>query len=131
MEKTKKIRIFCGVTAALLLLTEILIGKYARGFVRNSLGDVLVVILLWAIWRTAAPQKPKNGILLPLCILAFAFCVELLQLWGFCDRLHITNRLLRIIIGTGFSFSDLVCYAAGILPCIGLELWLRHSARIS
>lgn len=127
MKKSTKIRIFCGITAVLLLIAEILIGMYAHGWLRHSFGDVLVVILLWALWRTVLPQRPKNGILLPLMILAFAFCVEFLQLWGFCDKLHITDPLLRIIIGTGFSVSDLICYAAGILPCIAAELVIRNA----
>ncbi|MCR4641217.1 MAG: DUF2809 domain-containing protein [Lachnospiraceae bacterium] len=44
-----------------------------------------------------------------------------LQLWGFCDRFGITNRLLRIIIGTGFSVADLLCYAVGTVPCYVAE----------
>ena len=125
MKKATKIRIFCGIAAAVLLLSEILIGMYAHGWVRSSFGDVLVVMLLWALWRTVLPERPKNGILLPIMILVFAFCVEFLQLWGFCDRFHITEPLLRTIIGTGFEISDLVCYTAGILPCIAAELLLR------
>ena len=41
-----------------------------------------------------------------------------------CDRLGITNRLLRIIIGTGFSIKDLACYLAGIIPCCVSEFLL-------
>lgn len=117
---------FCGAIAAVLLAAEILIGKFAHGWLRSSFGDVLVVVLIWALWRTVLPERPGHGLTLPLGILAFAFCVEFLQLWGFCDRLHITNQLLRIIIGTGFSVGDLFCYAAGILPCIAAELMLRR-----
>ena len=60
--------------------------------------------------------------MLPTAILLFAFAVEFLQLWGFCDRFGITNKLLRIIIGTGFSVADLVCYAVGIIPCYVIEI---------
>jgi hypothetical protein len=126
MDRTKTTRILCGIAAAVLLVTEILIGKFAHGWLRASFGDVLVVILIWALWRAVLPEHPRYGLFLPLGILAFAFCVEFLQLWGFCDRLHITNCLLRIIIGTGFSVGDLFCYAAGILPCIAAELLLRR-----
>ena len=101
----------------LLFVTEILIGMYARGWVRNSLGDILVIILLYALFRTARPYPSGKWYVVPTAILIFSFAVEFLQLWGICDRLHITNLLLRIVIGTGFSKSDLLCYAVGSLPC--------------
>ena len=122
----QKIRLGMGIASAVLLGIEILIGMYAHGWVRSYLGDVLVVILLYTLARTVSPVKPKHGILLPAAILVFAFCVEFLQLWGFCDRFHITNPLLRIIIGTGYSNIDLLSYAAGIVPCIVCELLLRR-----
>lgn len=80
-------------------------------------GDVLVVILLYTLFRTVLPEWPGKWYVLPTVILLFAFAVEFLQLWGFCDRFGITNRLLRIIIGTGFSIADLLCYAVGIILC--------------
>lgn len=111
-----KRRIF-GVTSVLLLIIEIIIGIYAKGWIRGYLGDVLVVILIFTIFRTIVPDKPGKWYILPSAILVFAFSVELLQLWGFCDKFGITNRLLRIIIGTGFSIVDLICYAVGVIPC--------------
>ena len=84
------------------------------------------MILLYTICRTVSPEKPKLALLLPAGILLFAYCVEYLQFWGFCDRLHITNRLLRIIIGTGYSNKDMLSYTVGILPCILCENLLRR-----
>lgn len=123
---SRRIRIGMGIASAILLGIEILIGMYAHGWVRNQFGDVLVVILLYTICRTVSPEKPRFGLPLPVGILLFAFCVEFLQLWGFCDRLHITNRLLRIIIGTGYSNADMLSYTLGILPCIACEFLLRR-----
>ena len=122
----RRVRIGAGLAAAVLLGIEILIGMYAHGWVRSYLGDVLVVMLLYALVRLVLPDRPAYGRKLPAVILVFAFCVEFLQLWGFCDRFGITNRLLRIIIGTGYSNIDLLCYALGILPCIAAELMLRR-----
>lgn len=116
----KKRLIYC-IAAVVLLATEILIGLHAHGWIRNYLGDVLVVILLYALFRMIFVESPKTWYVLPTAILAFAFAVEFLQLWGFCDRFGITNRLLRIIIGTGFSIPDLLCYALGIVPCYVAE----------
>ena len=125
----KRVRIGMGIASAALLIIEILIGMYAHGFLRDHIGDVLVVILLYTLWRTVFPEKPAYGALLPTGILLFAFCVEFLQLWGFCDKMHITNRLLRIIIGTGYSNIDLICYAAGLLPCYLAEFLLRRKRK--
>ena len=110
-----------GIASILLLGIEILIGMYATGWIRGSLGDILVVILLYTLFRTVCTKWPVKWYVLPTAILLFSFCVEFLQLWGFCDRFGITNRILRIIIGTGFSVEDLLCYAIGIVPCYMIE----------
>jgi len=114
-------RLIYGVATLLLLGIEIIIGLYAKGWIRNYFGDVLVVVLLYTLCRTISPDRPKKWFVLPTLILVFAFIVEFLQLWGFCDRFGITNRLLRIIIGTGFSVEDLISYTIGIIPCYIIE----------
>lgn len=118
-------RLIFGVTSVLLLIIEIIIGIYAKGWIRGYLGDVLVVILIYTIFRTIIPYKPGKWYILPSAILVFSFSVELLQLWGFCDKFGITNRLLRIIIGTGFSIADLLCYTIGVIPCYITEYMIR------
>ena len=120
-----KKRIIYGILTVMLLGIEILIGMFAHGWIRNYVGDVLVVILLYTLARTISPEKPKTWFILPTAILVFSFAVEFLQLWGFCDRFGITNKLLRIIIGTGFSVMDLISYAIGILPCFIAEYVIR------
>ena len=118
-------RLIFGTATFLLLAAEILIGLIAHGWVRIYLGDVLVVILLYTAVRTVMPKKNIHWLIIPSVILVFAFIVEFLQLWGFCDRLGITNKLLRIIIGTGFSVMDLISYTIGILPCFIAEYIIR------
>lgn len=118
-----------GVITLILLGIEILIGLYADGWVRSYLGDVLVVILLYTICRTISSDKPKTWFILPTAILIFAFIVEFLQLWGFCDRFGITNKFLRTIIGTGFSVVDLISYFIGIIPCYIAEYILFKNER--
>ncbi len=124
---SRRIRTGMGIASAVLFGIELLIGLFASGWVRWYLGDVLVVILIYTLWRTVSPMKPKHGLLLPFGILLFSFAVEFLQRWGFCDKMHITNHLLRILIGTGFSVKDLVSYCIGIVPCIICELFLHYT----
>ncbi len=118
-------RLIYGLISILLLGIEILLGLFGQGWVRIYLGDVLVVILLYTIVRTIIPNKKMPWFISPSAILVFAFIVEFLQLWGFCDRFGITNELLRIIIGTGFSTVDLICYLIGIIPCCVAEFVIR------
>ena len=125
----RKRRLIFGIITAALLITEVLIGMYAGGWIRSYLGDVLVVILLYTLFRTIIPDKPEKWYILPTVILIFAFGVEFLQLWGCCDRFGITNRFLRIIIGTGFSVVDLICYVVGIIPCYITECVLQKGVR--
>ena len=110
-------RMIFAATSILLLAIEIIIGVFATGWVRNYLGDVLVVVFLYTIFRTFSPNMPDKCFIIPSAVLLFSFAVEYLQLWGFCDRFGITNNLLRIIIGTGFSPVDILCYVIGIIPC--------------
>lgn len=125
----RKIRIGMGIASAVLFGIEVLIGLYASGWLRSSFGDILVVILLYTLFRTVSPERPRFGAVLPIAILLFSYCVEFLQLWGFCDRFGITNRFLRVLIGTGFSWGDMLCYTVGILPCILCEYLLKKRVR--
>ena len=114
-------RIIFGLISLFLLCIEILIGLYAHGWVRNYIGDLLVVILIYTIIRTITPYRPSKWYVLPTIVLVFSFCIEFIQLWGFCDRFGITNTFLRILIGTGFSVIDLVSYAIGVIPCYVID----------
>jgi len=120
-----KRRLIYGMATLLLLGVEIIIGMYADGWIRSYLGDVLVVILIYTLFRTISLKKPQRWYILPTLILLSAFVVEFLQLWGFCDRFGITNKFLRIIIGTGFSVIDLVSYCIGIFPCYLVEWFMK------
>ena len=80
------------------------------GFVRHYAGDVLAVILLYALARAAFNVPPLN---LPLKIFAFAVALELAQHLGVVQILGIENKILKVMIGGTFDFADLLCYAAG------------------
>ena len=56
-----KKRYIYAIASVILLIIEILIGLYAHGWIRNYLGDVLVVILLYTLFRTVLPEWPERG----------------------------------------------------------------------
>ena len=79
--------------AILILATEIYIAICVKGgFVRHYAGDVLAVILLYALARAAFSASPSN---LPLKIFAFAAALELAQYLGAVQILGIENKILR------------------------------------
>ena len=97
--------------AILILATEIYIAICVKGgFVRHYAGDVLVVILLYALARATFGAPPSN---LALKIFAFAAALELAQYFGAVQILGIENKILKVMIGGTLDFADLLCYAAG------------------
>ena len=97
--------------AILILATEIYIAICVKGgFVRHYAGDVLAVILLYALARAIFSEPPLN---LPLKIFAFAAALELAQYFGAVQILGVENKILKIMIGGTFDFTDLLCYAVG------------------
>ena len=97
--------------AVLILAVEIYIAICVKGgFVRHYAGDVLSVILLYALARAAFSAPPLS---LPLKIFAFAAALELAQYFGAVQILGVENKILKVMIGGTFDFTDLLCYAAG------------------
>lgn len=114
----KNKRLFYGILFAVLVITEVIIGVFVHdGFVRPYLGDVIVVIAIYALVRIIIPEKYS---FLPLAVFIFAVIVELLQGVHIADILGVKNAVLRAIIGTSFDWKDIICYAAG---CILLGIY--------
>lgn len=110
--KHKKLRLAYLTAFVLLLCTEIVIGAFVRDdFIRPYVGDVLVVVLIYCLIRIIKPTGVK---LLPLYVFLFASAVELLQLINVVDLLGIPKgSVVAIMIGSTFSFPDIICYAVG------------------
>ena len=97
--------------ATLILTIEIYIAICVNGgFVRHYAGDVLAVILPYALARAIFSVPPSN---LPLKIFAFAAALELAQYLGAVQILGVENKILKVMIGGTFDFADLLCYAVG------------------
>lgn len=110
MNRKKQI-IISASAFIVLLISEILIGMYAKGWLRYSFGDVLVMPAMYTLVRIFTGKFRKT---LPLMLFGFACLVELLQHFDICGILGIPEgSILRIIIGTTGLWSDVWCYAAG------------------
>ncbi|WP_223232161.1 DUF2809 domain-containing protein [Campylobacter concisus] len=112
--------------AGVILVTEIYIAVCVKGgFVRHYAGDVLAVILLYALARAIFSVTPSN---LALKIFAFAAALELAQYFGAVQILGIENKILKIMIGGTFDLADLLCYAVG---CILVDVYEKFEKRRS
>jgi hypothetical protein len=96
------------------------IGAYA--------GDVLwaamVYLLIAAVWRQASIGRVAAGAAM------FSLAIELSQLYhaSWIDAVRRT-RLGGLVLGFGFLWSDLACYAAGIALAAALDIALTRPTR--
>ena len=103
-----------AIVTLVLIAVEVLIALFVHdAFVRPYLGDVLVVVVLYTLIRTAIPEKYS---LLPLYVFLFAVGVEVLQLLHIVEWLGLgDNPFFRVLIGSVFDWKDILCYAVGCL----------------
>lgn len=105
----------------LLFIIEIIIGKYINdAFIRPYVGDFLVVILIYtfvkSFWNFPV-TKTTVGVLL------FSFVIETLQYFKLVEILGLGKyKLARIVIGTSFSWGDLITYSLGIGLVLVVEI---------
>ena len=112
MKKATKKRIFYALATLIILGIEILIALFVDDrFIRPFGGDILVVILICCLIRIFCPN---SSTFLALWVFLFSIAVEIAQHLDIVSLLglgHIT--FFRILIGTDFSFIDIICYAVG------------------
>lgn len=110
--KPNTLRIYYAALSAVLLFVEILIGKFAHGWVRGSLGDILVIPLIYCLVRILFPRALPR--LMPFLMCCVGFLAEFFQYIKLYELLGFApGSLGAIILGTGFSWSDMLCYMAG------------------
>ena len=112
----------------LLVAVEVCIGIfYFNHFIRSYIGDVIIVWVLYCLFRSFVPKK-FNSYAVAIGILVFSFIVEFLQKAHIADILGVKNELLRIIIGTSYAVEDLWCYAAGTAVTL-IEIFLYQQLK--
>ena len=99
--------------AILIFLIEVLIALYVHDeFVRPYLGDVLVVMLIYCFIKAFFRLPVLTAAII---VLMFSFTIEFLQYLNVVEMLGLEkSKVARIVIGTSFSWADLVMYAAGV-----------------
>ena len=129
MSEFKSKRLPYIIAAAVLLITEVLIALFVHdSFVRPYLGDVLVVILIWAVLKIFFTKTR----LLPLWVFLFACLVEFTQYIRLVELIGLSkSAFFRTVMGTSFSWWDILCYAAGCAVCALIEIiiWKRENKK--
>jgi hypothetical protein len=112
----------------LLLGVEIFIGVYMHdSIIRPYGGDFLVVIWLYCLIRSFWDLPvPLTAVL----VLLFSYLVETSQYFHLADRLGFKGHsLMRVILGSYFTWTDILSYTLGILFVLGVEGVIRRRRR--
>jgi len=104
----------------LIFLAEVCIALFVNdSIIRPYGGDVLVVIMIYYFVKAFIATKP-----LYICTgtLLFAYAIEVAQYFRMVEILGVQdNRLLSTVLGSSFSWGDMIAYTIGILVCYLIE----------
>ncbi|MEO9501590.1 MAG: DUF2809 domain-containing protein [Nonlabens ulvanivorans] len=109
-----------AILAIVIFLIEVFIAFYINdSFIRPFLGDVLVVGLIYCAVMAITSYRV---VIVAIGTLIFSYMVELAQYAQVVDLLGLSdNKWARIIIGTSFSWWDMVCYTIGFIIILLIE----------
>lgn len=129
MSHNTRLRLGYGLAALLLVVIEVLIALFVRDrFIRPYGGDILVNLLICCVIRVILPRNYR----LPIGggVLLFAILVEVGQYFGLVYLLGLGHiKFFRILIGTGFSWWDMLCYGAGCAVFVAVDALLPSSKK--
>ena len=116
----KNIRLSYPIFAVGIFLIEIMIALFIHdNFIRPYIGDVLVVILIYCVLKSFLDLRVLPAALM---VLGFSFLVEFLQYVNIVEILGLENvKIARIVIGTSFSWWDMLAYIMGAGSIIMVE----------
>ena len=103
-------------------------GEALPAFIALYAGDALWATLMY--WCVALVRPRAGAWTLGLTALGIAYAVEVSQLYRapWIDQVR-TTRLGALALGQGFLWSDLACYAMGVLLAVAVDraLFARRS----
>jgi len=100
----------------IIFFTEVIIAKFVDdSIIRPYGGDVLVVILIYYFVKSFIHTKT---IYLVIAVVLFAYLVEIGQYFHLVEILGMQdNSIMRIVIGSSFSWGDIIAYTIGGIIC--------------
>lgn len=95
--------------------------------VRPYVGDYLVVILLYCVVRCFLDVRVLAA---AVWVLVFSYAVEVSQYFHLADHLGFREpSLARVLLGTYFTWTDMLMYTLGILTVLGVEKSIRRDGK--
>lgn len=98
----------------ILFLVEVFIAIYINDkFIRPFVGDMIVVVLIYAFIRIFLDADYKFitlGVFIFSCLVEIGQYFKMVEIFGLGD-----NQLARIVLGTSFSWLDILSYGVGAL----------------
>ncbi|SMC81465.1 ribosomal maturation YjgA family protein [Moheibacter sediminis] len=109
-----------GLIFLAILIVEIIIALFVKNpTIRGSIGDVLVVILIYCFIQTFLNFDKAKTI---ICIGIFAILIEISQAFNLVEKLGLQdNKLVSTVMGTTFDMNDIWAYVAGCAVVYMLE----------
>ena len=104
----------------IIFIVEVLIAKFVDdSIIRPYGGDVLVVILLYYFVKSFVDAKFTYLI---IGVVVFAYLIEIGQYLRLVEILNMQdNKIMRTVIGSSFSWGDLLAYTIGGAICYFIE----------
>lgn len=112
-----------------IFIAEVMIALYVHDtLIRPWGGDFLVVLMLYCLVRGFTHW---NVMVAALVVLIFAWMVEIMQYFQIVRVLGLEgNGLARTVIGTSFSWADMLAYTLGVGFILGMERMTGNFRRI-
>lgn len=126
--RRRAVALAAAIATVALGLASRRFGGALPEFIATYAGDTLWALLVYLLATMLAPSASIAR--RALSALAFAFAIELSQLYHapWIDEIR-ANRLAALVLGSGFLWSDLVCYTAGIAFGAAVEALAGRATR--
>jgi len=104
-------------------LIEVVVERYFHGgFVRNVLGDYLVVFLIYCFVKAFLNIKP---LLAASLVLLLSYLIEIAQYVNILKLLNISqSKTTAIVLGSSFDWKDMAAYTSAFLTILLVEKML-------
>ncbi|MBI9036945.1 MAG: DUF2809 domain-containing protein [Bacteroidales bacterium] len=117
------------ILSSLLGIGSRFFAEVLPDFIANYAGDTFWAMAVYFLVRFIFPGK--NKIQSSIISFAFSVCIELSQFYHVPWLDNIRKTIIGgLILGFGFMWSDLICYAAGIIIGLLLDNLLLTSRKL-
>lgn len=113
------------IFTVIIFLIELYIAAFVHDeIIRPYIGDLLVVILIYCLLRSFLNTSVRP---IAISTLLFSYTIEILQYLNIVEVLGFKDsKLARILIGTNFSWIDILLYTTGIALVLLIEKMINN-----